>query len=425
MKFLRFALATIVTSLFASTLTTDLLGASHSPFHSYQSVAGSGAPQSQMPSDLFKAAVEIARNGDFQGGILKAKDAKQLAQQTGQFQAMTVVEYMNTMASLIQMSQTEQKVGALAEVLATIEQVTGLLDFDGRGNPEIGYHFMMSAGSVADAILESDKQAFGKLQKHQGLIARNLLQNPAYPTDGRKFLADSVIDLAIGMALENDLEGAKSAIAEGCSLGFCEFDKLIRSQAWATVKHEKELEVHLATFHKQYLEELKVWSAQELEKFDSFRFTFHIDSVRGGTLSSRDYDGRILVIDLWATWCQPCREVLPHLEHLNRDYRKFGVRVVGISMDSPETPDQSIEVVRGYMAENGFKMPCGVGSAELKNRLPAEMKLPTTLFIDRSGNVRYMASGYQNYEKIAAITESLVDEKQPVNSESNSAVYGY
>jgi thiol-disulfide isomerase/thioredoxin len=424
MKFLRFALTTIVISLFASAATSEMLAASNAPYQSNQSATAAGTQKLPTPVDLFKAAVDVARNGDFQGGVLKAKDAKQLAQQNGQFHAMNVVEYMNTMSTLLQLSQPDQKAATLAEVMATIEQFKGLLDFEGRGNPEVGYYYMLSAGTIADTILDCDRQAFVKLQKHQGLIARNLLQNPAYPADGKKFLADSIMDLAIALALDGDLEGAKTAMAEGCKFGFCEFAKLTTSPAWAAVRHEKELELHLVKFHHQYLDELKVWSANELENFQQFRFPFHIDSVRGGTLSSRDFDGKILVVDLWATWCQPCREVLPHLEHLNRNYRRYGVRVLGISMDSPETPDQSIDTVRGFLVENGFKMPCGVGSADLKGRLPAELKLPTTLFIDRAGNVRYMATGYQNYEKIAAITESLIDEKQHVNSQQNSTTLG-
>lgn len=420
MKFLRFALTTIITTIGLLSSTTNLLFASNSPFQT-QSVVSTSNPSATLAA-MFKTALEVTKNGDIQAGILKARDAKLLAQQSGQFQAMVVVEYMNTMASMLQATQTEKKAGVLAEVMATIEQLKGLPDFGGKGNPQVGYYFLVATGAIADRIFDSDQQAFVKLQKHRGLMARNLVLNSAYPADGKAFLAAPLVDLAIGLALEKDIEGAKQAITEACELGFCEFHKLLESPAWAIAKKEHDLESHLAQLHGQYLEKLKIWSAQELENFDNFRFPFQVDSVRGGTLSSEDYDGKVLVVDLWATWCQPCREALPHFNNLNRDYRRFGVRVVGISMDSPETPDRSIEAVRDYLSDNDIKIPCGVGSAELKSQLPADLKLPTTLFIDRNGTVRYMASGYQNYEKIAAITETLVVEKQPVTTNTRTAV---
>jgi thiol-disulfide isomerase/thioredoxin len=420
MMFMRFAVATIFTTLISQNLSPHQLFAFSSPFQNHQTLVSNGGNPTNSPADLLKLAVDIAKQGDILAGLVKAKDARQLAEQSGQFHSMMVIEYLNTLQAMIEAAQVAYRAELLNEAVATIDTFKGQAEFDGRGNPEGAYYFMVATGKIADGIWGMNEQDFILLQKLQGTIAQNLLKNPSYPVDGKKFLAEPLFDLSLALALENNVPVAKALMTEGYGLGFCEFEKMEDSPVWLKAKQDQDLRSHFTQLHQHYLESLRTWSAKELEQFDPFRFNFHVDSIRGGTLSSRDYDGKILVVDLWATWCQPCREALPHFDHLNKDYRRYGVRVVGISMDSPDAPDQSRDTVRDFLAQNEIRIPCGLGSNEIKNCLPAEMKLPTTLFIDRSGTVRYVASGYQDYAKIAAITETLVDEKMPVQTDSDT-----
>jgi thiol-disulfide isomerase/thioredoxin len=273
---------------------------------------------------------------------------------------------------------------------------------------------MTSVKQTAEAFIELDPVFFVRLHLQQGSIARNLKANPNYPADGRAFLGDSLAGLSTALVLREDISGANLALTEASDLGFCEFEKIEELEALKKIKGYQAFEAHLGQLRQKYLAGLKDWSSNEVSRFEKFRFDFHINSVKGGSISSQNRNGDIMVIDLWATWCPPCRQALPHFDRLHKDYRKSGVRVIGISMDSPDDPGQSLARVREFMTKHEFKFACGMGTNELKAQLPADLKLPTTLYVDRTGNVRYMSNGYQDYAKVAAITETLLQERIPV-----------
>src|SRR5262245_22425722 len=65
----------------------------------------------------------------------------------------------------------------------------------------------------------------------------------------------------------------------------------------------------------------------------TLKFPFKMPSLSGGTLSSEDFKGKIVIVDVWATWCGPCRIVIPHLVALQDKYKSKGVTVVGMNTD--------------------------------------------------------------------------------------------
>src|SRR6266576_3819236 len=71
-----------------------------------------------------------------------------------------------------------------------------------------------------------------------------------------------------------------------------------------------------------------------------------LKTVGGGTISLADYSGKVVLINLWATWCGPCRMETPELVKLHREFHSRGVEVVGLST---ENPDSSAEIVRDFV----------------------------------------------------------------------------
>lgn len=55
--------------------------------------------------------------------------------------------------------------------------------------------------------------------------------------------------------------------------------------------------------------------------------------------------GKVVIVNLWATWCAPCMEELPDLARFYRNYRKQGVEMIGVSLDDVETADQTVPPV--------------------------------------------------------------------------------
>lgn len=63
--------------------------------------------------------------------------------------------------------------------------------------------------------------------------------------------------------------------------------------------------------------------------------SFQATSLAGDTVGLASYQGNVVLLNIWATWCPPCREEMPSMERLHRDYEDEGLRVVAVSIDAP------------------------------------------------------------------------------------------
>lgn len=101
-----------------------------------------------------------------------------------------------------------------------------------------------------------------------------------------------------------------------------------------------------------------------------------------GTVDGLDhYRGRIVVMNLWATWCPPCREEMPALERLYREYRSRGVVVLGV--DQGEAP----RVAQAYARAHGVTYPILIDEDQQYGRAYAAVGLPTTIIVGRDGHI--------------------------------------
>jgi thiol-disulfide isomerase/thioredoxin len=370
---------------------------------------------SLTPQELLGRAIEQAERGDLGVAFLKAKDARSLAGLNGSASSTFVVDYLNTLLTLIELADENQRIAIINEAIAACDAAAGRAELSGFGNPESAYYFMLAVNRLAEAALPLSEPTCVALKLKQGKIAGNLLANPAFPADGRGSLAQPLVDLAAGYARRNDYPEVVRAIEQACQLGYCEFDSILASSHFQSLENRAAFQEFLAGRESEYQKQTRDWAVREIQNFQPFRFNFHIDSLTGGSLELNDYRGKVLVVDFWATWCPPCRQGLPHLQQLHREYRKEGVQILGIAMDSPDEPYVALDNIRDFLFNQQITFPCGLGTTDLVNRLRGDLKYPTTLFIDRSGNVRYLATGYQDYAKLQALTEVLINEKQPVS----------
>lgn len=98
-----------------------------------------------------------------------------------------------------------------------------------------------------------------------------------------------------------------------------------------------------------------------------------------------EYEGQVLLVNLWATWCVPCRTETPYLQSLYETYREDGLRIVGISVD----PSGALDEVEGFVDEMGVTYdilldPDGRSEAVFRAR-----GLPNSILVDRAGTVSF------------------------------------
>lgn len=109
----------------------------------------------------------------------------------------------------------------------------------------------------------------------------------------------------------------------------------------------------------------------------------------GGTLALDELRGEPVLVNLWATWCAPCREETPFLESLHRDWEGAGLRMVGISVDAASAGGD----VRRFLEEFDVTYPVVHDPGQEVMRRFGAIGLPSTYLIDADGVVRWVRMG--------------------------------
>jgi peroxiredoxin len=119
---------------------------------------------------------------------------------------------------------------------------------------------------------------------------------------------------------------------------------------------------------------------------------FNLKDPSGSTVHLRDFAGKVVVIDFWATWCGPCKEATKELEGLHSQYGSRAVVVVGISIDKGA---DAATKVREFVAEHGltYRVIIDDGSAYKAYGIT---RIPATIIIDRQHIIRESYPGYRS-----------------------------
>jgi len=116
------------------------------------------------------------------------------------------------------------------------------------------------------------------------------------------------------------------------------------------------------------------------------------------------YQGKVVLLDFWATWCTGCKQEIPwYMEFADR-YKKTGLAVLGVSMD-----DEGWKVVKPFLAEKmRLNYPVVIGDNALARQFGGINAMPVTLLIDRRGRIAYSHTGVVNREKFEAELQELL-----------------
>ena len=130
-----------------------------------------------------------------------------------------------------------------------------------------------------------------------------------------------------------------------------------------------------------------------------------LNKLNGGTASTQAFKGKMLVLNVWATWCPPCRAEIPEFIRFQKQYAKQGVQFVGIAIDQKSK-------VQAYAKEVGMNYPILLGDLagiELAKRIGnSEGGLPYSVIIDRKGQVITTQIGTLTYDKLEATVKPLL-----------------
>lgn len=133
---------------------------------------------------------------------------------------------------------------------------------------------------------------------------------------------------------------------------------------------------------------------------------FALTDVEGKRFSLGDLAGSVVVLDFWATWCDPCRKSMPEFEELSRQYRDRKVVVLGISVDKGADAG---EKVRSFAAREKLTYRMAVDDGTVAKAYGI-VRVPGTVVLDRGHIIRETYPGYRPGlgKEIAADVEKLL-----------------
>lgn len=132
---------------------------------------------------------------------------------------------------------------------------------------------------------------------------------------------------------------------------------------------------------------------------------FTLPDLDGRLRSISEWDGKVIALNFWATWCPPCLKEVPEFVLLQTKYQAAGLQFIGVALQKPEE-------VRQFVAEHGMNYPVLTGELEViklaesyGNHIGA---LPYTVIIDRNGQVAHVKPGVLPTEEAESIINRLL-----------------
>ena len=128
---------------------------------------------------------------------------------------------------------------------------------------------------------------------------------------------------------------------------------------------------------------------------------FSLPSLQGPTMALSSLRGKVVLIDFWAQWCEPCKKELPQLDRLAKEYAAKGVVIVAVNIDKQK--DNAARMVK----QLGVSLPVlldPAGSVAGTYDLP---KMPTSFVVDKKGIVRYVNEGFDGPKDVDRFKQEL------------------
>ena len=132
---------------------------------------------------------------------------------------------------------------------------------------------------------------------------------------------------------------------------------------------------------------------------------FTLANNHGDLVSLSQFGSRTILLNFWATWCEPCRREMPMLMELQRQHGATGLQVVGIALDDREK-------VQSFVSQYGISYPILVGEADVFETSAAygnkEGVLPYSVLVDDEGIIRWKYAGILREDQVTEILSDVL-----------------
>ena len=133
-------------------------------------------------------------------------------------------------------------------------------------------------------------------------------------------------------------------------------------------------------------------------------YSFELETLEGETVRLADYQDKVLILDIWDTWCPPCRAEIPHFIELYDEYNAKGLEILGVAAGR-----YGRQAVVDFAQEYQINYPNALGTQDLFQGFGGITNIPTTFVIDQNGNIYQKYIGYRDKSVFENDIKALLD----------------
>jgi thiol-disulfide isomerase/thioredoxin len=131
---------------------------------------------------------------------------------------------------------------------------------------------------------------------------------------------------------------------------------------------------------------------------------FSVKDLQGREISSADLLGKVVLVDFWATWCQPCKKEMPGYQKLLNRYGTRGFAVIGFKFDTMMDTEDPVQ----FAKKMGVRYPLAIAPDDLKQKFGGIEGLPTTMLYDRQGILHKKIVGFEYTDVLESAIKPLL-----------------
>jgi thiol-disulfide isomerase/thioredoxin len=250
-----------------------------------------------------------------------------------------------------------------------------------------------------------DEKAKYAMFRRSAEVARKLKVGDK-PLGGQEqaLLSGALYNEACAYALEKQPDKAMASLIEAVDNGFDDMDQMKGDKDLDSIKSRPEF----AKLSKKIDDVRSAHVRKEMKDFKPFPFSFELPDLEGKSVKLADFKGKVTIVDVWGTWCPPCKMEIPHFVALKDKYKDLAI--VGINYEHV-AKDKVNDTIASFVKENKINYPCVIGDDKTQEKIPNLEGFPTTLFLDREGKVRYKHVGYAPMAQLEEIVKTLLADK--------------
>jgi thiol-disulfide isomerase/thioredoxin/Flp pilus assembly protein TadD len=371
--------------------------------------AADNAGVAAADADEMPDASTTAGDSDVRGDALAASTKPSADEATDDEQDIEE-ETGPTVEQAFAAAQKAANSGNIKRALAELEKAL-------PGNPEDA-RLLGVLAKVTYTLAMSDRQKpdYSQYIKAAEYVRRALKVDPTLGDNpGFRDLAATVYyNEACALAIGKQTADAMTALRAAMDAGFADFVQIEKDTDLESIRALPEFSELFTKAREAFREQLEPGIEEMFAATRAFDFDFELTDIEGNSIAKADFKGKVLIVDVWGTWCPPCRAEVPHFVELVKKHNASGLEIVGLNKEGADD-NADLRKVQKFHKENGMNYRCALMKLDVRddiiNQIPNMEGYPTTLFFDRTGKVRVMVTGARDFETLDMIVTRLLEEK--------------